>query len=107
MPGHQKFATLREKMPPDRRDRYDERVRELRQEMLLSELRRHSGMTQKELAVKLGISQPSLSQMEGQTDMQISTLQRLVESLGGKLELVVRLPSGEVSLEQFRSPAVD
>jgi len=99
--GHKKFSTLLDKMTPERRARSDARVKTLRQEMLLAELRKLSGMTQKELAEKLGIAQPSLSQMESQEDMQISTLNRMVGSLGGKLELIVHLPGGDVSLTQF------
>ena len=70
-------------------------------EMLLPELRKRSGMTQQEVADILGITQPSLSKMEGQNDMQISTLSRLVGSLGGKLELIAHLPGGDIRLTQF------
>ena len=101
MAGHKPFSELIDKMPPDRRARSDARVKEIRQEMLLAELRKHTGMTQQELADKLGISQPSLSKMESQEDMQIGTLNRLVGSVGGKLELIVHLPDGDVSLTQF------
>ncbi len=101
MAGHRPFSELIDKMSPDRRTRSDARVKELRQEMLLAELRKHTGMTQQELADKLGISQPSLSKMESQEDMQIGTLNRLVDSVGGKLELIVHLPDGDVSLTQF------
>lgn len=101
MAGHKPFSELIDKMSPDRRARSDARVKELRQEMLLAELRKHTGMTQQELADKLGISQPSLSKMESQEDMQIGTLNRLVDSVGGKLELIVHLPDGDVSLTQF------
>ena len=101
MAGHKKFSTLLGKMSPERRAHSDARVQAIRQEMLLAELRKHSGMTQSELAEKLGIAQPSLSQMESQEDMQISTLRRLVGTLGGKLELIVHMPGGDVSLMQF------
>ena len=101
MAGHKPFSKLIDKMSPDRRARSDAREKELRQEMLLAELRKHTGMTQQELADKLGISQPSLSKMESQEDMQIGTLNRLVDSVGGKLELIVHLPDGDVSLTQF------
>ena len=101
MAGHRPFSELIDKMSPDRRARSDARVKELRQEMLLAELRKHTGMTQQELADKLGISQPSLSKMESQEDMQIGTLNRLVDSVGGKLELIVHLPDGVVRLTQF------
>jgi DNA-binding XRE family transcriptional regulator len=101
MAGHKPFSTLLDKMSPERRDRSDARVKEIQQEMLLAELRKHSGMTQQDLADRLGISQPSLSKMESQEDMQISTLNRLVGSLGGTLELIVHLPGGDVTLTQF------
>jgi len=101
MAGHKPFSKLIEKMSPDRRAHSDARVQELRKEMLLAELRKHTGMTQQELADKLGISQPSLSKMESQEDMQIGTLNRLVDSVGGRLELIVHMPDGEVSLTQF------
>lgn len=101
MAGHKPFSTLLDKMPPERRSRSDARVKQLRQEMLLAELRKHTGLTQQELAERLGISQPSLSKMESQEDMQISTLNRLVNSLGGKLELIVHMPNGDISLNQF------
>lgn len=101
MASHKKFSQLVDKMTPDRRARSDARVKQIHREMLLAELRRHSGLTQEELAERLGISQPSLSKMESQEDMQIGTLQKIVGSLGGSLELVVHLPSGTVTLTQF------
>jgi DNA-binding XRE family transcriptional regulator len=101
MAGHRKFSELRDQMTPDRRARSDARVKEMQTEMLLAELRKHSGLTQQELAESLGISQPGLSKMEQQSDMQIGTLDRIVESLGGRLELVAHMPSGDVVLTQF------
>jgi DNA-binding XRE family transcriptional regulator len=102
MAGHKKFSTLIDKMSPQRRALSDARVKQIRQEILLAELRKHTGLTQQELADKLGVSQPCLSKMEGQDDMQITTLNRLVTSLGGQLDLIVRMPNGgEFSLKQF------
>ncbi|MEX2168219.1 MAG: XRE family transcriptional regulator [Pirellulales bacterium] len=101
MAGRHSFAKLIDKMPPARRAKSDARVKELMAEMLLSELRKYSGMTQQEVADILGITQPSLSKMESQEDMQINTLSRLVTSLGGKLELIARMPGGEIRLKQF------
>jgi DNA-binding XRE family transcriptional regulator len=101
MAGRHKFSDLKEKMSPARRARSDARVKEMMSEMLLAELRRHSGKTQQEVAEVLGISQPSLSKMEGQTDMQIGTLSRLIGSLGGTLELVAHMPGGDIRISQF------
>jgi transcriptional regulator with XRE-family HTH domain len=91
-------------MSPERRARIDAAVREDLTEMLLSEIRRLAGLTQEQLAESLDIKQPTLSKLESQDDMQISTLRRIVEALGGELEIVARLPGGRISLTQFRDP---
>ncbi|MEX2169496.1 MAG: XRE family transcriptional regulator [Pirellulales bacterium] len=101
MAGRHSFAKLIDKMPPARRARSDARVKELMAEMLLSELRKFSDMTQQEVADILGITQLIISKMDSQADMQISTLSRLVKSLGGKLKLIARMPGGEIRLKQF------
>ncbi len=49
----------------------------------------------------LGIKQPSLSNLEKQSDMQISTLRRIVNALGGELEVSARFPAGTVKIEPF------
>lgn len=103
MAGHRKFSTLREKMTPRQRERSQARVKELLGEMLLAELRKHAGKTQQELAELLGITQPGLSKMESQDDMQISTLDRLVQRLGGQLELIAHMPKGDIRITQFGS----
>jgi transcriptional regulator with XRE-family HTH domain len=99
------FRELEAKMGPERMARVRERVKEEMTEMLLGELRRASGMTQEELAAVLETKQPSLSRLESQDDMQISTLQRLVRALGGELEIIVQLPNGAVRIRQFEDAA--
>ena len=63
------------------------------------------GLTQEELAATLGVKQPTVSRLESQNDMQISTLRRLIQALGGELEIVVHLPGGDVRLRQFTDAA--
>ena len=58
----------------------------------LRELRKIAGKAQTDVATALKIKQPSVSKMESQTDMCLSTLRGYVEALGGELELVVKLP---------------
>lgn len=95
------YNELRAKMSPVRRRRSEKRARAIITDMMLSELRQLSGMTQRELAQALGVKQPTLSQIESQGDIQVRTLSRIVKALGGELELVARMPSGEVRLRQF------
>lgn len=97
-----KYKELRDQMPLERRTQAEMRAKDMMAEMFLAEIRKQAGLTQLDLASVLGIKQPSLSKLEGQDDMQISTLRRLVEALGGELELVAKLPGGTVRLSQFK-----
>lgn len=105
MAGHRSINVLREKLGPERVAKAKARAKEMQAEMLLAELRKLEGITQVELAEKLGIRQPAVSQLEQQDDMQVSTLQRIVKALGGALEITVRLPGGEYRLGQFNAMA--
>jgi DNA-binding XRE family transcriptional regulator len=96
------FRELEAKMPPEAVARAHARAKEALAEMLLAEIRKHVGLTQEELAATLGIRQPSLSKLEGQDDMQISTLRRLIEALGGQLEIIAHLPRGDIRISQFK-----
>jgi predicted XRE-type DNA-binding protein len=77
------------------------RTQELLGELLLSEVRQMAGKSQQQVADALGIKQPSLSKLERQQDMQISTLRKIVKALGGELEVLARFPKGTVRIEQF------
>ena len=95
------FRELEAKMEPSRVVRAKTRAKEMMAEMLLAEIRKEAGLTQEDMAVSLGIKQPSLSKLESRNDMQISTLRRIVEALGGKLELIAHLPGSDIHLTQF------
>ncbi len=96
------FKELEEKMSPEARARADARAKKIMAEMLLAEVRKHVGLTQQELAKALGVTQPSLSKLENQDDMQISTLRRLIEALGGQLEIIAHLPRGDIRIQTFK-----
>jgi transcriptional regulator with XRE-family HTH domain len=80
-------------LPPKRQQRIEKRYQELKQEVeSLRDLREIAGKVQADVAAALKIKQPSVSKIEQQTDMYLSTLRRYVEAVGGDLELVVKLP---------------
>ncbi|HEX4054348.1 MAG TPA: helix-turn-helix domain-containing protein [Tepidisphaeraceae bacterium] len=83
------------------RARADRRTKELLLELLLSEIRKLAGKSQGELARQLGIKQPSLSKLENQGDMQISTLKKIIEALGGEVHIIARFPNRNVRIRQF------
>jgi len=81
-------------LPKRRRERIDARYRELKDDVeSLRQLRKVAGKAQADIAAALKIRQPSVSKIEKQTDMYLSTLRSYVEAIGGELDLVVRLPS--------------
>ena len=80
-------------LPSKRRERVEARYQELKQEVeSLRQLRRIVGKAQLDIATALNIKQPSVSKIEKQADMYLSTLRGYVEALGGKLEVLVKLP---------------
>lgn len=69
----------------------------------LDEIRHAVNKTQGDVARAMGIGQNAISQLEKRKDLQLSTLNRYVESVGFRLEVAVVSESGErVALENFR-----
>lgn len=71
-------------MGAERESRAEADTQTMLAEMLLPEIRKHSGLTQKEVADILGITQSSLSKIENQDDMQIGTLKKLIVAIEGQ-----------------------
>ena len=101
MTGRNKFSSLKTRIGADRLAQVEAKTKTMLAEMLLPEIRKHSGMTQKEVAAVLGISQPGLSKIENQEDMHIGTLSKLIKAMGGTLEIIAHLPQGDCRLTQF------
>jgi transcriptional regulator with XRE-family HTH domain len=59
----------------------------LRDALELRELRAERGVTQVELAERLGRSQGNVSAFERRDDVYLSSLREYVEALGGRLEI--------------------
>ena len=88
------FANLVKRSSPAVRRKAAARSRELFAEILVRDLRKLSGMSQRQLARALRVKQPTVSRMERQSDMQIGTLKRIIEALGGTVTLTAALPEG-------------
>lgn len=81
-------------LPRDQQEQIEARHDELRQEVEgLRELRQIAGKAQADIATALNVKQPTVSRMEKQADMYLSTLRSYVEAVGGQLELTVKLPT--------------
>ncbi len=99
------FKDLQDKMGPERLAKAHAKANEMMAEMLLVEICRLTGRPEEEAAASLGVKQPTLSRLESQDDMQISTLNRLIKALGGELELIAHLPGGDIRINQFTDAA--
>jgi transcriptional regulator with XRE-family HTH domain len=66
--------------------------------VLLSRLRERRGITQQQLADRLGITQATVSGIERRDDVQVSTLCRIVECLGGFIEIIAHFPDGNYTI---------
>ena len=97
------FNILKEKLSPESRKRVEERVKLALEEMPLAELRQARQLTQQQLAETLHIKQASVSKMESQTDMYISTMRKYIEAMGGELEIIAKFPDGSIKVEGFKT----
>lgn len=65
----------------------------------LKMLRELHGVSQMEVAGRLGIGQGNISKLEKRSKVQLHTVVNLVTALGGSLEIRARFPEGEFPLE--------
>jgi transcriptional regulator with XRE-family HTH domain len=65
---------------------------------VLQELRERHQVSQVAVADKLGIRQPTVSKIERREDVNVSTLRRYVQALGGELHITVRFRDGAVEI---------
>ena len=70
---------------------------------LLRRARRRAALSQRELAQRTGISQPTIARIErGQADPRFDTVARLLAACGYELDLVPRIDGGGVDRSAIR-----
>jgi DNA-binding XRE family transcriptional regulator len=76
-----------------KREQFEKGYEEFKLGVLLQQSRLEKGLTQKQLAEKIGTNKGYISKVENNIkEVRLSTLQRIVEvGLGGKLELAIKL----------------
>ena len=79
-------------------------ARLIEEETTLRDLRKAHALTQQRMAEALHISQDGVSRIEQRSDLLLSTLRSYIETMGGKLRLVVEFPDRQpVTLADFDS----
>ena len=83
-----------------------EKLAEIRREVLeeydrmgYAAVRKARKLTQVELAERLGISQASVSAIETNSDLLLSTLAKYIRALGGEIEMYAVFPEATFNLE--------
>lgn len=76
---------------------------ELRLAAGLTALREEAGLTQREVADRLGVQQPRVAAIEQSKNVTIDVLEKYVAAVGGELELRVRKGSRTKPLIRGRS----
>jgi DNA-binding XRE family transcriptional regulator len=94
------FSELTEKAMADpvRRERIAAYERAIEDVLRLAELRAARGLTQRDVAGALAVSQANISRIEHEEDLYLSTLRSYVAALGGELELCAVFPDRRVRL---------
>jgi DNA-binding XRE family transcriptional regulator len=82
-----------EELSPAQRGKVEARAaRLIAEEMTLRNLRHARRVTQVRMAMTLGATQDSVSQLEKRSGLLLSTLRKTVEAMGGNLSLVAEFP---------------
>jgi transcriptional regulator with XRE-family HTH domain len=97
-----KFKELEAKMSPEARERARAGAEQMMRELPLDELREAMRLTEELLAESLHVRPALISKMERRADMFIATLRKIIEAMGGELEIRAILPNGVVHINQFQ-----
>lgn len=95
------FKNLIEKMPVKRQLRIKYKVQTLKDQMALAELRKALELTQGQIADTMMINQAAVSKFEHQSDLYISTLRKILLSMGAELKIIAQFPHANVEITQF------
>jgi hypothetical protein len=95
------FSELRNRMTPERRAKNKIRAQLALLHLTLLEQRKASGYTDEELEKDLNNFESAFSELDNPAELEISTLSRYIQALGGSLKLVADFPDKEIVLAQF------
>ena len=101
MSGRKPFSNLTKDIGQERRAKIEAQKFELREEMALHDLRKAIGTSQEVVAHSLGVKQPAIAKMERRTDIRIQSLRRMIEAMGGTLEISARFQNGKVRITNY------
>lgn len=93
-----KWEDVRGERTPEEQARVEHYRRLMDLEGQLAQFRERVGLSQRAVAERLGVSQVNVSRIEHEEDLQLSTLARYVDALGGRLELRAVFDDDEITI---------
>ena len=94
MSRHRRFGEIRDNSPEFQAE-VEAEMRAVRVSVELVRLREAMGLSQQQLADRVGVTQEAVSQLENARDLRLSNIASYVMALGGEVRLAVRLPDHE------------
>jgi HTH-type transcriptional regulator/antitoxin HipB len=86
-----RYTKKRKKIDPEFAKGFDEGYRDFRIGVILRQAREEAGLTQEELADRVGTRKTAISRIENHAeDIKLSTIQKVAKALGKNLEISLR-----------------
>ena len=86
-----RYIKSRKKTDPEFARGFDEGYRDFKIGVILREAREEAGLTQEELADRVGTQKTAISRIENHAeDIKLSTIQKVAKALGKNLEISLR-----------------
>lgn len=83
-------------LPQESQDKIESRAQELIRQTSLREIRKALGITQKQLAEAMSVSQAAVSKQERRKEVLVSTVCEVVGAMGGYVEILAHFPGEKV-----------
>ena len=90
------YKEKRKEFSKEAQERISAKADEIRNELrLLRAVREITGISQEELAQKLNVGQSYISRLERRDNITLATLVRIIDALGGSVDITINLPERE------------
>lgn len=70
-------------------------------QLTLAEVREARKITQNELAKRMKINQAAVSKLENRAGISLTKLQKMIEAMGGELDIIVKFPDQEFTIKNL------
>ena len=95
------FNELRKNIPQHVQDEACKKTEAMLYQLTLAEVRESRKITQNELAGRMNINQAAVSKLENRAGISLTKLQKMVEAMGGELDIIVKFPDKEFTIQNI------